>query len=156
MLELKGIFQVEQIRDGEIIENFTVENGIVDVGLNSILGVEFHADTQITTWYIGLVDNSGTPTFNNADTLASHPGWAEATGYAGTRPQWTANAAASRSITNNATVDFAINAPAVIKGLFICSVTSTNVGTLWSTAAFGATITVANGDVIKITYTVSG
>jgi hypothetical protein len=156
MLELKGIFQVQQIRDNEIIKDFTVKNGIVDVGLNHILNTEFDSGTPVTTWYIGLVDNSGTPTFNNADTLASHAGWAEAVGYTGTRPLWTAGAAAARSITNAATVDFAITAPAVIKGLFICSVTSGTVGTLWSTAAFGAIITVANADVIKITYTVSG
>lgn len=156
MLELKGIFQVEQIRDGEIINDFTVENGIVDVGLNHILDTEFGGETQVSTWYIGLVNNSGTPTFNNADTLASHPGWAEATGYTGTRILWNVGYAGTRSITNPATADFAITAPAVIKGLFICSATSGTVGTLWSTAAFGAIITVANGDVIKITYTVSG
>jgi hypothetical protein len=52
---------------------YAFPNGIVDVGMNSLLDVYFHAQTQITTWYIALVNNSGHTTAN-ADTMASHTG----------------------------------------------------------------------------------
>ena len=67
---------------------------IVDVGLNHILETEFHSGAQVTTWYIGLVDNAGFSAFANADTMASHAGWAESSAYTeANRPTWTAGAA---------------------------------------------------------------
>jgi len=154
-----GQFKIEHVRGGKVIAEYAIPNGIVDVGLNHILETEFHSGTQITTWYIGLVDNAGFSAFDAGDTMASHAGWAESVAYSdATRPQWTAGAAASRQITNAATVDFNINATATIKGLFITgeNTKSGTTGTLWSTAAFGSTVAVGNGDTLKVTYTVSG
>jgi len=158
-MNMKGRFIVEHIRDGQVLSQFTIPNGIVDVGLNSILEIYFHSGTQITTWYLGLIDNSGFSALAAADTMASHAGWTESTAYSNAnRPTWTAGTAASRSITNSSTVDFTINATATIKGIFV---TSNNTkggtsGTLWATAAFASTVAVSNGDTLKITYTVSG
>jgi len=154
-----GKFHVQHLRDGKVINEFDVPNGIVDVGLNHILETEFHAGAQITTWYIGLVDNAGFSAFANADTMASHAGWAESSAYMeANRPTWTAGAAASRQITNATTVDFSINATVTIKGLFITSNNTKggSTGTLWSTAAFGSTVSLNNGDTLKVTYTLSG
>jgi hypothetical protein len=113
----------------------------------------------VTTWYIGLVENAGFSAFANADTMASHAGWAESSAYTeANRPTWTAGAAASRQITNAATVDFSINASVTIKGLFIASNNTKGgtTGTLWSTAAFGSRVALNNGDTLKVTYTLSG
>jgi hypothetical protein len=91
--------------------------------------------------------------------MSSHAGWAESADYdEATRPEWTAGTASGRAITNAVTVDFTINATKTIKGLFITSnnTKSGSTGTLWSTAAFGSTVSVADDDVLKVTYTVSG
>jgi hypothetical protein len=155
----RGKFHVQHVRDGKVLAEFDVPNGIVDVGLNHILETEFHSGTQVTTWYIGLVDNAGFSAFANADTMSSHAGWAESSAYTeANRPTWTAGAAASRQITNATTVDFSINATVTVKGLFITSNNTKggSTGTLWSTAAFGSTVALNNGDTLKVTYTLSG
>lgn len=159
-LGLKGRFRVEHYdRDGNLKATYRVPNGIVDVGLNKILDDMFDGGTQSTTWYIGLVDNSGFSAFANADTMASHSGWSESTAYTETaRPEWTAGTPAARSITNASTVDFSINATVTLKGIFIVdnSTKSGTSGVLWSTAAFASNVAAVNGDTLKITYTVSG
>lgn len=157
---LKGRFRVEHYdKEGNLKAIYRVPNGIVDVGLNKILEDMFNGGTQSTTWYIGLVNNSGFSAFANADTMASHAGWTEATDYTETaRPEWTAGTASSRSITNASTVDFSINATVTLKGIFIVNdaTKSGTAGTLWSTAAFASNVSAVNGDTLKITYTVSG
>lgn len=155
-LKAKGKFIVEHIRNGEVIGEYEFPNGIVDQGLNSILGIMFHSDTQITTWYIGLIDNSGFSSLANGDTLASHAGWNEFTSYTGNRLSWGPGASSSRSITNGSTVNFPITGSGTLKGIFVASVATGTSGTLWSTAAFGSTVAVTNGDTLKVTYTVSG
>jgi hypothetical protein len=158
-LAMRGRFLVEHLRDGQVIGQYSAPNGIVDVGLNHILETQFRSGTQVTSWFIGLIDNSGFSALSNSDTMSSHSGWSESTAYSNAnRPQWTPGAASGRQITNSTTVDFSINATATIKGIFV---TSSNVkggtsGTLWATAAFGANVPVQNGDTLKITYTVSG
>lgn len=159
LLNARGRFLIDHIRDGKVIGQYSIPNGIVDVGLNNILEVYFHSGTQITTWYIGLIDNAGFTALSNSDTMASHTGWSESTAYSNAnRPQWTAGTAASRQITNAATVDFNINATATIKGIFITSNNTKGgtTGTLWATATFASNVSVVNGDTLKITYTVSG
>lgn len=157
-LNAKGKFIIEHFRGDEKIGEYEVPNGIVDQGLNSILGVYFHSDTQIasTSWFIGLIDNSGFSALANGDTLASHAGWNEFTTYTGNRLAWGAGASSARSITNASTVNFPITGTGTLKGIFICSVATGASGTLWSTAPFGSTVAVANGDTLKVTYTVSG
>ena len=135
-------------------------NGIVDVGLNHILETEFNGGSQISTWYIGLVDNSGFSSFADADTLSSHAGWSEFTSYTeANRVTWGVGTATARAISNASTADFSINATGNLKGIFVSSnnVKSTgNTGTLWSTASFSSVVATANGDTLKVTYTVSG
>lgn len=156
---IKGRFKVEHFRDGNKIGEYLLNNGIVDVGIHTLFDVFFRAGTQITTWYLGLIDNSGFTGLSNSDTMSSHSGWSESTIYSNAnRPTWNSDAPASRQITNSTTVDFNINASGTIKGIFV---TSNNTkggtsGTLWATALFSSTVTVANGDTLKITYTVSG
>jgi hypothetical protein len=135
-------------------------NGIVDEGLDHILDTQFNGGTPITTWLIGLVDNSGFSEFADADVLSSHAGWSESTTYTeANRVTWQSDAASSRAVSNSTTADFSINATGNLKGIFVSSnnVKSTgNTGTLWSTAAFSSVVATANGDTLKVTYTVSG
>ena len=159
--KLAGRFVVEhRDADDNLKAIYEFPNGIVDVGLNHILDTQFHGGTQVATWYIGLVDNAGWSAFADVDTLASHAGWTESTAYTeANRVTWAEDAAASRSISNSTTADFSINASGNLKGIFVSSnnVKSTgNTGTLWSTAAFSSVVATANGDTLKVTYTVSG
>jgi hypothetical protein len=156
----RGMYLVEhRNEDDKLIGVYRVPNGIVDEGMEMILDTMFFAGSQSSTWYVGLVDNSGWTSFNDADTMGSHAGWSESTVFSqGTRPQWTVGAAASRQSTNASTVDFSINGSATLKGIFISddNVKSGTSGSLWSTAAFSSTVSVSSGDTLKITYTVSG
>jgi len=157
-----GRFTVKHIRDGKILAEYDVPNGIVDVGLNYILETMFNSGAQITAWYMGLIDNAGFTALDHEDVMSSHAGWVELDDYdEATRPEWTAGTAATRQITNAVTVDFTISATKTVYGLFICGGTgaatkNATTGTLWSTAGFGSTVSVNDGDVLKVTYTVSG
>ncbi len=157
--KLRGKFHVEHIRNGKIIGKYDFPNAIVDEGLNHILDTEFHEGTPVTTWYIGLVDDSGWTAFPDTDVMSSHATWVESQAYdEATRGEWTEGVAAARSITNAVTVDFTIDATVTIKGIFITS-SSTKGGTsgvLWATGAFGSTVPLNDNDVLKVTYTVSG
>jgi hypothetical protein len=157
----KGKWNIEHYnKEGELLGIYEIPNGITDVGMNYLLNTGFDGGTAVTTWYIGLIDNSGFSALANADTMASHAGWTENVAYSeSTRPQWTCGSASSRAITNGSTVDFSINADSQsLNGLFITS-NNTKVGTtgtLWSTASFGSAVPLNNGDVLKTTYSLSG
>ena len=155
---LTGIFNIQLIRKGMVVEEFTVKNSITTEGKNKILDVMFNQDVQITTWYIGLIDNSPAPTLAVGDTMSSHSGWSELTAYdEATRVEWTEGAASSGSITNATALDFTMNATNIAYGIFVTSdsAKSGSAGTLWSTAAFGSTVSVVSSDVLKVTYTVN-
>ncbi len=152
---LKGKFKFECFdKDGNLKWEKEADNAATDEGLNSVLNVYFHAATQISTWYIGLI--TGTGTLNAADTLASHAGWTEGTDYTGNRLEWTEGAASSQSITNGTAVDFPITGTMTVKGAFLSSAATGTTGTLFCTAAFtGGDQVVGNGDTLKVTYTVT-
>lgn len=158
---LKGRVVIEhRDRDDNLKAIYDFPNGIVDEGMEHLLDVGFHGSSQTATWYIGLVDNSGFSAFADVDTLSSHSGWSEFTSYTeANRVAWQEDAASSRSISNSTTADFSINASGNLKGIFVSSnnVKSTgNTGTLWATAAFSSVVATANGDTLKVTYTISG
>jgi len=159
LMNVRGRFMVEHDRDGQVIGQYAMPNGIVDVGLNSLLDVYFHNQAQITTWYIGLIDNAGFTALSNSDTMGSHTGWAESTAYdEATREEWLEGAAASRSITNSTPAEFTISATTTLKGIFVTSNNTKGgtTGTLWATAAFSSTVGVQDNDILRITYTVTG
>jgi hypothetical protein len=155
----KGKYRLEHIRAGKVIGVYDLDNAVTDVGLNAILDIMFHSATQITAWYIGLIDNASYTALALADTMASHAGWIEFTDYSETyRQTWGAGAASSRSITDATAAEFSITDTGTLKGLFLCSehTISGTTGTLWATAAFASNIVVANGDTARITYTING
>jgi len=154
-----GLFVAEhRDADGVLLGVYQAPNAIVTEGVHHMMEAEFRSGSQSATWYVGLADNTGWTAWAAADTMASHAGWTEAVPYSNaTRPQWTCGAAAARTITNASTVDFTVNAAATLKGLFITnnSTKSGTTGTLWSEASFSSTVTVANGDTLKVTYTLN-
>lgn len=161
-VKVVGRFEAEIVRRDGTIEKLGFLNGVTTLGFNLMLDSTFRSAsiTPISTWYMGLISNSGYSALSAADTMASHAGWTEdSTHYTATnRPGWTPGTAASKSITNSTTVNFAMNADnTVIKGIFL---TSDNTlggtsGTLYSAGLFGSDQTLFNGDTLKITYTVT-
>lgn len=156
-LKFKGRYFVEHERDGKIIGSYLFENVVVNEGKNLNLDVAFGSVAK-PTWYMGIFDDTGgggNPT--GTDTMTSHAGWNEMTGYSSaTRPAWGPGAAASQSITNGTPVAYAITATANIKGSFITSNSTkgATTGTLWSAGTF-STIAVISGDTLRLTYTLT-
>lgn len=175
-LSPRGRFQVEHWRDGRLIGVYEFPNGITNEGKDQILNTQFDAATQITTWYLGLIDNANFTALAAADTYdeinQAGNGWDEFADYtdpgngdsATTRPVWNPDAAASQTITNGTVVVFDITATGTIKGLFLVGggTAPENKGdhaagsTLWATALFDSgDVDVQNGDQLKATYTVT-
>jgi hypothetical protein len=151
-----GIFTIEHYnKEGKLLNRFSVRNGLTTQGKNKLLDVMFHGVTPVSPWYIGLIDATGWTAEAAADTLASHSGWTEFTGYTGNRQEWTEDAASAQSITNSAAVVFNITSSGTLMGIFIASAASGTSGTLWATADFASNLTVSNGDTVRITYTVN-
>jgi hypothetical protein len=126
---------------------------IVNAGLDHILNVQFHATTQVNPWYVGL---KLTGSAASVDTLATHSGWTEATGYADNRKEYNEAAASGESITNSANkASFAISGTATIAGAFVVSVSAGATGTLFCVADFTSARAVENGDTLEVTYTIS-
>ena len=155
----RNTFKVKHIRGGKVIGEYEMLNGIVDVGLHYLLDTSFRATTQLTSWFLGIVDNSGFSAFAAADTTASHAGWTEFTAYSeGTRGAWTPPAAATRTLSNTTTVDFTMSGGGTLKGLFLASDNTKGgtTGTLWATAAFAASVAVLASDIVRATYSITG
>lgn len=150
-------------KDGNFKWREEIKNAVTTEGLTKLLNIGFGsvAHPKIASWFVGLIDNSPAPTLAAGDTHASHAGWAESTVYSNsTRVQWvTADLTVGQTtITNAAPAAFNINGGATIYGVFLAATStkgSTAAGTLYSTAAFGSTQAVANGDVLNITYSAS-
>ena len=139
-------------KDGNVKWEENEKNIIVTAGLNHILDTQFHASTQVTTWYIGL-KGAGTPVA--ADTMASHSSWSELTGYAGDRKEWTEGASSAGSMTNASSVDFTINATATIAGAFLNTAATGTAGTLYGVVDFSSARSVISGDTLQVTVTVT-
>jgi len=162
---VKGKFHIEHYSKAvngtrELLSKFEVDNGITNGGKNDVLGSLFDdTASKRTLWAIGQIDNAGfTALADTTDTMASHTGWAEFTTYSeGTRPLWNPDPAGSQAITNSTPRDFNITGTATLQGVFISSddVKTGTTGILWATALYPTPLAVSNGDLIKITYTVT-
>jgi len=154
-----GHFYIEHWRDNELLQIIEFDNGITTAGLNSLLGVGFHADTQITSWYVFPISNVSYSALNSGDTMGSHGGWVESIAYSeSTRPQWTAGSASGGAIANSSQMVMTISADStalVGMGVVSLSTKAGTTGVLWATGLFGSVQNMNTGDVLKITYTVT-
>ena len=152
-------------KDGNIkwtaeAKNLTTNQGRQDMNAKYFLGSSYTA-----AWFIGLVNNTPTPSYAVADTMASHAGWVETTDYSGTDRATadfgTATTAdpsvISNSVASGGTVaTFGITGTVTIDGAFLTATqdNSTNTGVLFSVAAFESPgdRSVVNGDTLNVTY----
>lgn len=139
-----GADGVEKWRD-----DFT--NLVTTAGKTDIVDKYFKGSAYTAAWYLGL---KGTGTAAVGDTLASHAGWAEVNPYSGNRPGITFGTTSSGSNTATA-VTYTITDSATVAGAFIASAASGTTGTLYSAGDFATSRSVASGDSLKVTVTVS-
>lgn len=172
-LMFKGMFHVEHVRDGKVINSFDVTNGITIEGKNFILDVMFHGTTAAGTWYLGLIDNATftavdeTDTYDDIDQAGNT--WKEFATYdyaadSTKRATWDEAAASAKAITSSTQAVFDITGGGTVKGILVvglganADVQSDHAadGILWSTAMFtGGDVAVLDGDQLKVTYTLS-
>lgn len=157
---LKGRFQVEHWRNGSLLNTYDFANDITNAGKNDIFDVYFSdgSQTAASAWVLSLISLSSFSALAAGDTMASHGGWIEFTGYSeATRPAWGPGDPASQSITNATPVTFSINAGGTVKGIFVTTQNTKGgtTGKLWATALFTGDVPVTSGDQLKVTYTVS-
>lgn len=137
---------------------FDIKNGAKTVGLNHVLDTVFRAQTPITAWYCGLIDDTGYTSDPAGDTASSHGGWTELTTYtAGTRPQWSPGAASAGSVTISSAITLTTNADSNIRGIFVSSVNTkaSNTGTLWASAVEAVARSILSGQQYQFYYTVT-
>src|SRR5690606_34206604 len=97
-----------------------------------LFNVMFNNGTQITTWYLGLIDNANYSALANGDTYDDIDqvgnGWDEFKAYTDadnadsttTRPVWPVGSASGQSITNSTQAIFNITSGGTVKGVFVC------------------------------------
>jgi hypothetical protein len=141
-------------------------NLVVNVGKIDLLNKYFAGSAYTAAWYLGLVNGGTSPTYNAADTMSSHSGWTEVTGYSNaTRPAASfgsatasgggAGSAGTGTISTSATA-FNINATNTVAGAFLTTSNTIGgtTGTLFSAGSFtSGNRSVLSGDVLNVTWT---
>lgn len=158
MLKFKNPFHVEHYRLGKLFNVYDLLNDITNEGVNTLFNVMFNSATQIAqnAWYIGFIDNSGSPVVAAGDVMNSHAGWTEFTSYSqSTRVSWTSGTASTgvRTVTNASACVFNINGGGgTIYGIFVTSgsAKSGTTGKLWATAPFASPVPVSSGDQLGV------
>lgn len=142
-------------KDGHLKWREEVDNLVVTEGRNDVLDKYYAGSAYTAAHYLGL---KGTGTIAAADTMASHAGWAEVTGYSqAARPTlaWSAAAAGSKAATGATT--FSINATVTAAGGFIAT-NATKGGTtgpLIGATDFSVSRSLVSGDSLLVTPTAS-
>ena len=140
-------------KDGNLKWTETASNLVTNEGLNDVLNKYFKGSTYTAAWYVLL---KGTGTIAAADTLASHAGWTELTGYTGNRQALTLGTVASQSVNNSASkAVFPITGSATVYGAGLSSVATGTSGTFYGAADFSGSRAVENGDTLNVTVTLT-
>lgn len=130
-------------------------NIVVNTGIDYILGTGI---LDSSTLYVGL--HTASPALAAGNTMTEAAA-AEAAGYdEATRPLWGQDAAASQAVTNSTAVDFTMDGNDVTIGGAFITTDNTKDGTggilIASKAFTGGNKTVADNDVLSVTYTITG
>jgi hypothetical protein len=152
-------------KDGKLKWEESAHNLVVNVGLQDMNTKYFTGSSYTAAWYIGLITGPGSGTTIAAgDTMSSHAGWTENTGYSNaTRPAatfGTATTADPSVIDNSASAaSFSINATSTIAGAFLTTSNTKggSTGILFSASDFQSPgdRAVVSGDTLNVTYTFS-
>lgn len=168
---ISSIWDVEHWRQGEdglyLLSKTQDTNVVTNQGLDKLLNVMFGAagggeETQITTWYVTLVESNTTPA---AGLTYATPTYTESTAYTeGTRPAYVETASSGQSINNSASkATFTINASKTIYGSSLVGGGTAPTtkgdtaggGYLYCYSLFGSSKSVVSSDVLNITITLT-
>ena len=154
-----GVFHFQCFdKDGNLKWEDWANNLVVNEGLQDMNTQYFKGSTYSATFYLGLVNNSPSPTYAAGDTLASHATWSETTAYSGNRKAvtfGTATLADPSVISNSASpAQFIMNNTVTVAGAFLCTVATGTSGILFSVSSFQApgARAVVSGDTLNVTY----
>lgn len=141
--------------DGQVKWEETIENLTVNTGLADMLSKYWKGSAYSAAFYVGL---KGSGTIAAGDTMASHAGWTEVTGYSqGARPALTFGAVTgttTASVDNSASpAAFGINATVTVAGAFITtdSTKGGTAGTLIGASDFATPRAMQNLDTLNVT-----
>jgi len=159
-IKLRGTFIAECFRDGQLIWTDKTHNLVTTEGLDRILNVMFHGETQTATWYCGLIESDTNPA---AGMTYDVPVFTESTAYdEAARPAYVEAASSSGSMTNSANkAVFTISDTKTIYGAAIFSISTKGDHTggannvLYNYAKFSSGRAVVDNDVINLTYTLT-
>lgn len=150
--------------EGNIKWTETIDNLVVNVGLQDMNTKYFTGSAYTAAWYLGLWGAGASNNPAASDTMASHAGWTEVTAYSqATRPACTFGTAstANPSVISNSgsAATFSINATTTVGGAFLTSNNTKGgtTGTLFSGSDFTSPgdRAVVSGDTVTVTYTFS-
>lgn len=158
-----GVFHVQCFdKDGNLKWEDQMHNLVVNTGLQDMNNKYFKGSGYTASFFLGLITGpASSTTYAAADTLASHAGWTEFTGYTGSRKAVTfgtpTTAAPSVIDSTGSPSSFAITSTATVAGAFICNVASGTSGILFSEADFQSPgdRNVVSGDTLNVSYTFS-
>ena len=161
----KGVYHMQCFdKDGNLKWEAECPNLVVNGGLQDMNNKYFLGSSYTATWYIGLYGAGASNTPAATDTMSSHAGWTEQTGYSqSTRPacSFGTPTTANPSVATNSSSPavFSINATATIGGAFLTSNNTKggSTGTLYSASDFTSPgdRSVVSGDTLNVTYTLS-
>ncbi len=158
-----GVFHVQCFdKDGNLKWENQMHNLVVNTGLQDMNNKYFKGSSYTASFFVGLITGpASSTTYAATDTLASHAGWTEFTGYTGSRKAVTFGTptTASPSVIDStgSPSSFAITSTTTVAGAFICNVASGTSGILFSEADFQSPgdRSVVNGDTLNVSYTFS-
>ncbi len=127
-IKARGHYEFKLVRDGKVIDEWEIDNLVVNQGLNDILSVYFNSGSQKTSWFMGLFQGNYAPVLT--DTAAN----------------WSANATESSQYSNPTLYGIALISNNVIGG---------TAGTLVSEATFAAPKAVSTSDQLLVTYSMT-
>lgn len=137
--------------DGKVkwVEEFV--NLVTTEGKTDIIDKYLKGSSYTAAFFMGL---KGTGNAAAGDTLASHALWSEVTPYTGNRKAitWGTSAAGSNTAT---AVSFAITGTSTVAGAFVATVNTGSSGILYSAGDFAVSRSVASGDTLNVTPTLS-
>lgn len=165
--KVHNVYNFECYRpDGSLRWAETLDNLVVDEGLNDLLSKWLKGSSYTAAWYVGLIDNANytgvqaSDTATKINTTANPPttnSWQELVAYdESVRQTLTLGAVSGQSVNNGSNkATFTISATKTIKGAFVVS-TNTKGGTsgvLLGGGAFTNARDMYDDDVLQITIT---
>ena len=135
--------------DGNLKWSEETHNLVTNEGKNDILDKYFKGSSYTASWFLGL---KGAGTIAAGDTLASHSGWTEITGYTGDRKAITWGTVSGQALEASSTVTFAIDETVTIAGGFITTAETGTSGILYSAENFATSRSLVSGDTLNVTF----